>query len=544
MFGHHLLRLATGHGERRFARSRESMENVQRENLSRLLGQIAGMPAAEQAGLTADMSWEQFSAAQPVTDYDYWRDAIDFHRSQGRSWMSRSPVSRFQPTSGSTSAIKWVPYTKQFLGELDNAISPWVVDLYRQFPRLMHGRHYWSMSWVPTALRESMSEEINDDLQLMSLGKRILAGATQSVPQNVSLARTSDDSLFATLAWLASDQSLSMISIWSPTFGLGLLKNMALWRDELAQVLSTGEWGSYMKGVENPGCPKSPRAGAMLREWDGSLCPEFFKALWPSLALVSAWDTAASAPWARQLHALLPQAGFQGKGLWATEGVVTIPYQGEHTLAYRSHVYEFQDPDDGSIYAPWELEVGQRVMPLLSTGSGLLRYRLKDLVRVEGFNQGVPILTFLGRAGTTDLVGEKLTAPVVEEAIAAIDLPDDAIPVCTVAVDDAGNGKPGYLLLLEGQCKQSSGAGARLEAELQKHFHYQLARNLGQLEPMRCVVHPGMRERYLRQCRQRGMIEGNIKMESLQYWPGSLPGWLSFEGDLLSCGKAAKEPVL
>ncbi len=527
MFGHRLLKLATGAGERRFASSRQSMEQVQRENLSRLLSQVAGMQIAGAADLQANMSWEKFTSTQPVTDYDYWREAIESQRTLGKEGLSRSPVSRFQPTSGSTSAIKWVPYTKQFLGELDNAISPWVMDLYRQFPRLLAGRHYWSMSWVPTALRESMSEEINDDLQLMSLGKRLLAGATQAVPQNVSLASSSDDSLFATLAWLAADPSLSMMSIWSPTFGLGMLKDMARWRGELADVLASGHWGQRMAGVKNAGCPKSPRAAAMLREWDGALSPDFFTALWPSLALVSAWDTAASGPWAKQLHALLPQASFQGKGLWATEGVVTIPYQGQHTLAYRSHVYEFQNPDDGSVYAPWELELGQEVMPLLSTGSGLLRYRLKDLVRVDGFNQGVPVLTFLGRAGTTDLVGEKLTAPVLDLAVASLSLPGTVTPVCTVAVDDAGEGKPGYLLLLEGQSEQQDDIGAKVESQLQQHFHYQLARNLGQLEPLRCVVHPAMRERYLQQCRQRGMIEGNIKMESLQYWPGQLPSWLS-----------------
>jgi hypothetical protein len=65
-----------------------------------------------------------------------------------------------------------------------------------------------------------------------------------------------------------------------------------------------------------------------------------------------------------------------------------------------------------------------------------------------------------------------------------------------------------------------------LDIALQQHFHYQLARNLEQLAPLRCVIHPDMRERYLQQCRERGMIEGNIKMESLQYWPGELPVWL------------------
>ena len=526
MFGHRLLKMAAWPGERRFAAGRENLERVQRDKLALLLRKVAACEVGQRRGVAADWQWETFAEQMPVSDYGDWRDPVDRARESGGNALIQSPVVRYQPTSGSTSAIKWIPYTRQFLSELDSAISPWIVDLYRQFPRLSGGRHYWSMSWVPTSLRDNMREDINDDIQLMSMGKRLLAGATQAVPQDVSLARTSEDSLFATLAYLVSDDSLAMMSIWSPTFGLGLLKSMALWREELAEVLASGSWGQRMKGSHTECCPRSPRAAALLRQWDGRLSADFFMTLWPSLALVSAWDTAASSPWARQLHGLLPQAAFQGKGLWATEGVVTIPYQGQYALAYRSHVYEFQDPSDGTIYAPWELEQGREVMPLLSTGSGLLRYRLKDLVRVDGLPGGIPALTFLGRAGTTDLVGEKLTAAALDASLSQVTLPPKTLPVCTVAVEDTGDGTPGYLLLLEGESANTGNVAKALDAALQQHFHYQLARNLEQLAPLRCVIRPDMRERYLHQCRERGMIEGNIKMESLQYWPGALPVWL------------------
>ena len=541
MFGHRLLKMAAWPGERRFAAGRARLENVQRQKLALLLRKVAACEVGQRRGIASDWRWETFAEQLPVSDYEEWRDSVNRARETGGNALIQSPVVRYQPTSGSTSAIKWVPYTRQFLSELDSAISPWIVDLYRQFPRLRQGRHYWSMSWVPTSLRDNMREDINDDIQLMSMGKRLLAGATQAVPQDVSLARTSEDSLFATLAYLISDSSLSMLSIWSPTFGLGLLKSMAMWREELAEVLASGSWGKRMQGSHTQCCPRSPRAAELLRQWEGRLSADFFMTLWPSLALVSAWDTAASGAWARQLHALLPQAAFQGKGLWATEGVVTIPYQGQHTLAYRSHVYEFQDPSDGTIYAPWELEPGQEVMPLLSTGSGLLRYRLKDLVRVDGLPGGIPALTFLGRAGTTDLVGEKLTAAALDASLSQVTLPPKTLPVCTVAVDDTGGGTPGYVLLLEGESAESEKVARALDASLQQHFHYQLARNLEQLAPLRCVIHPDMRERYLQQCRERGMIEGNIKMESLQYWPGVLPLWF---GHSQASARAVGEAVL
>ena len=521
MLGHRLLQAAAGPGHRRFAAGLDRLEHVQRQKLSELVRRVAASESGRRLGVQADWRWEDFRERLPVTDYEDWRADIDDARAGQGGGLIDSPVVRYQPTSGSTSAIKWIPYSKCFLAELDAAISPWIADLYRSYPGLRRGGHYWSMSWMPTELRDSMREDVNDDLQLMSLGKRLLAGATQSVPQSVSLASTSDDSLFATLAHLTADASLTMMSVWSPTFGLGLLDALSEWRQELAEVLRRGDWGARTPAMAGQRCPRSRRAAALLREWDGN-DPAFFARLWPKLALVSAWDTSASAPWAERLSRRLPGAAFQGKGLWATEGVVTFPYRGHHLLAYRSHVYEFQDPEDDRVYAPWELRQGQKVMPLMSTGAGLLRYRLNDLVQVDGHLGSVPALSFLGRRGSTDLVGEKLTGQAVRRALDAVPVPAALAPVSVVALDDSGEGRPGYVLLLDGDHSPDALADP-LEKALQANFHYQLARNLQQLAPVRCLARPGMRDLYLDQCRRRGMIEGNIKIETLQHWRGNLP---------------------
>jgi len=532
MLGHRLLKMAAGPGHRRFVSGLGDVESAQRRQLADLVKGVAASDNGRRLGVRADWSWERFRDCLPVTGYDHWRDTIERARSGHGDALIDSPLVRYQPTSGSTSAIKWIPYSKRFLAELDAAISPWIADLYYQYPKLHRGGHYWSMSWMPTELRASMREDVNDDLQLMSLGKRLLAGATQSVPQSVSLACSSDDSLFATLAYLLADRELSLLSVWSPTFGLGLLDALSVWREELSGVLKSGDWGWRTQAMGSLGCPRSRRAAAMLRDWNGDQDAVFFSALWPNLALVSAWDTSASRPWAGRLQLRLPQAAFQGKGLWATEGVVTFPFRGLSPLAYRSHVYEFQDPQDNRIYAPWQLRRGQRVMPLMSTGSGLLRYQLNDLVEVDGHLGTVPSLRFLGRCGSTDLVGEKLTGDSVKKALSEVEVPPGLAPVGVVAVDDNNSGSPGYVLLLDGQPEQMPATLARrLDDALQANFHYQLARNLQQLAPACCVVLPGMRDIYLDQCRRRGMIEGNIKMETLQHWRGRLP-------DILSSGTA------
>ena len=66
----------------------------------------------------------------------------------------------------------------------------------------------------------------------------------------------------------------------------------------------------------------------------------------------------------------------------------------------------------------------------------------------------------------------------------------------------------------------------QLEKALLGNFHYKLARELGQLQPAACIALPHMREIYLDQCRLRGMIEGNIKIEPLRHWRGEVPAVL------------------
>jgi hypothetical protein len=242
---------------------------------------------------------------------------------------------------------------------------------------------------------------------------------------------------------------------------------------------------------------------------------------------------------------LLPHAAFQGKGLWATEGVVTFPFRGRFPLAYTCHFYEFEVVSTGQVIPAWELEEGQEVIPILTTGSGFARYKMSDVLRVDSFLGQVPCLTFLGRNDGVDLVGEKTAATAVQLILDGLKL-DGGVPVTLLALDQAKGKTPGYVLLVEcaeGTNRQAlqNSLAAQVEKGLMDGFHYKLARELGQLQGAACVALPHMREVYLDQCRLRGMIEGNIKIEPLRHWKGDIPEVLR---EVLESGAAALAPDL
>ncbi|MGM0563504.1 MAG: GH3 family domain-containing protein [Pseudomonadota bacterium] len=516
-FAHSAMRWALKGGHGRFQRQSRELESVQRKKLARLVERVSSSTSGARHGVSAALGWEDYARELPVTDYAYWKEDIEAQR-DGRGSLINDPVMRYQPTSGSTSKYKLIPYTQSFLNELDSAIAPWIYQLYKDYPGIAGGRHYWSLSWLPDGRRKELSEGINDDMNLLSPVKRIVAKSSQAVPQSVSMTETVEDSFFATVAHLASADDLSMISIWSPTFGLRLFEVLSDHREEIAEVLTRGDWGDRAAGMGGTPPPVNARAADKLMDWDGQELSNFWSELWPGLALVSSWDTASSAHWAHELRQQLPGVAVEGKGLWATEGVVTIPWGERFPLAYQSHVYEFEDLSTGEVLPPWQLDAGQRVKPILSTGNGLLRYRMNDVVEVEGFMGAVPCLVFKGRDDGVDMVGEKMSVLLAQRTLEAFSRETACHPVSLLAVMDTDSGeKPHYLLLAEGQpnCNLEH-CIAVLDRMLAENFHYELARNLGQLESPRCVIGDGARALYTDICLSRGMLEGDIKVEPLK----------------------------
>ena len=514
---HQALQLACRRSDNAFRKESKLLEFVQRQKLAKILQQVA---AANGRIKTAVPTWEEFAVNQPVTRYGQWQEAINAQR-RGESLLTTSPLVRYQPTSGSSEKLKLIPYTKAFIDELDSAIAPWLASMYRHHRGLNGGTHYWSVSWLPQSQFAELSGNLNDDSELLGTVKRVLAGQSQAVPADVALAASADDALFATLCFLVANQDLRMLSVWSPTFALQLLEAIPVWAEQIIDVLSSGHWrqrATSLKNLKAPHAPKRAKELArVLRLHPSVLGVE----LWPNLALVSAWDTADAAPWAQQLKACFPQAGFEGKGLWATEGVVTIPIDGQYPLAFRSHVYEFEDLQNGGILAPWELKEGDIVSPIITSGNGLLRYQLDDRIAVDGFWGDVPCFKFMGRRFGVDLVGEKMSPEAARQVLASAANHFGLEPVTLMAVNGENQSRPRYIALFSSGKEQASyrvcaEASAWVECELRGHFHYELARDLRQLEPaIAMIAQDGWRI-----CQDvaiaGGMIEGNIKPEPVR----------------------------
>lgn len=440
---HTSLRQITKKSYAEFLQQRRNLRVSQLKILQSLLKASQATDWGREHGVKSDWSYDKMAHSFPLTTWGDWEGWVEKQLSTKSPVMTHS-IERFQPTSGSTHKRKWIPYSKQFLAEIDHAVAAWIHDIYQSYPATLKGSHYWSLSWLPEDLRKKMS---NNDLAYFSFAKKLLLSKIMAIPATVEKAESSEVARTLTLSSLAQSRDLSLVSVWSPTFFLGLCDDLYQERRRFAPQVS------------------------------GENQREFLQNLWPNLALVSAWDTADAKPWAQRVKELLPHTAFQGKGLFATEGVVTIPIQGQMHLAYRSHFYEFKKTS-GEIIPAWELKPGDRVMPLLSTGSGLWRYEMGDEVEVEALVDGCPVLQFLGRRNTVDMVGEKMSQGSARELLSLF----GSRAILLLAIQGDADRKPRYELVVEGETPEPW--MLRAEEELLRHYHYKLARELNQLAPL------------------------------------------------------------
>lgn len=356
------------------------------------------------------------------------------------------PVERYELTSGSAGARKKIPYTRSLRQQFDAAIAPWVVNLFAHDPRAFAGEAYWSIS--PGG---SSDEEVLGPLQ------RRLVRAVQAVPSSVRLVEV-EQFRAETLRHLARCRALSLISVWHPSF---------------------------------------------LELLIGDLDTE---ATWPRLRVISCWADANAREAAASLARRFPHAKIQPKGLLSTEGFVTIPFDGEHVLAYRSHFFEFRDGDD--VRLAHEVEVGRRYEVVLTTGGGLHRYATEDLVEVTGYRQSCPTLRFVGRAHhVSDHFGEKLNEIFVRERMG---IALRGVPHSFAMLACEGNA---YVLYIDTDASTDAAAVA-LEEALRESHHYDYARRLGQLAPLRVMRVRDGAATYLR-ARAATQPLGTIKVPAL-----------------------------
>lgn len=509
---------------RRFRDALADPGREQRRRLRQILAANAHTAFGRRHGFGRIASVADFRRRVPLAGYDEVEPWVARIRAGEPRVLTRDPVRRLVPSSGSTAAAKLIPFTRTLQAEFNRALGPWVVDLYRRHPRLARGRAYWSIS-PPAAAAAGTETEASavpvgfaDDTAYLGGRARGLVARTLAVPAAVAGLAGLEAFRHATLLALLQAEDLALISVWHPSFLTLLLEPLGRHWDRLLADLAAGTFhppGAAAGGsgdLVGPAFAPAPRRAERLAR----LGPSRPAALWPHLAVISCWaDGHAAAP-AAALAERFPGVAVEPKGLMATEAFVSLPFGGRRPLAVTSHFFEFLD-DAGRPHLADELVAGGEYAVVVTTGGGLARYRLGDRVRVEGYLDATPCLRFLGKEDqVSDRCGEKLAdghvAAVLERLLGGSGVEAD---FALLAPDETG-GRPGYTLYLQARCPPPPGLAAGLERELAANPHYHACVRLGQLAPARVFrVEGDPHHVYLEHRRRGGHRLGDVKPAAL-----------------------------
>jgi hypothetical protein len=513
---------------RRFRSALARPAETQRGILLRMLRRNSGSEYGRALGFENIRNYAEFSERVPVVDHELFHPWIARIMAGEPAVLTSGPVTHLLPTSGSTGGRKLIPFTVAFQHELNAAISPWLLDLTCRHPSLLSGSAYWSIS---PSIQQSRDENsavpvgFESDSSYLGGMRRWLAEATFAVPAALRLVADMECFRYLTLLSLLRRPDLALISVWHPSFLTLLLEALpAFWPELLHDVKSggcrraSGLDEAVTKAIASPASPARFRA---LSNAD----PRDTRSVWPRLRLVSCWGDAQAMLPMRSLQTSLHGITVQPKGLLATEAVVSIPFQGLHPLAVTSHFYEFIAPD-GSIRLAHELRGGECYEVVVTTSGGLWRYRLGDMVEVDGFLGATPSLRFIGRgAGISDLCGEKLSESFVNSVLAeTFEIFGITPRFAMLAPERADTGRWRYTLFMEAECIPEASLLARLETGLRENPHYALCRDLGQLDPPRCFrIKGGAYAKFVRVAMSGGQRLGDIKPQALSLrtdWAG------------------------
>jgi hypothetical protein len=419
-------------------------------------------------------------------------------------------------------------------------VAAWIGNLFWEIPHIRSGLAYWSISPAGQELPPTPSGirvGFDDDTAYLGFVERWMAERVLAVPNSVAKKLDIDRFRYLTLLYLLRTEDLSLISIWSPTYLSALLDQLPTLGDSLLRDIHDGTLlGSRVDvGSGKLRSPNSPRAKNLCRILSNDNSIETrYQQMWPKLAMISCWMDGSSRVPANRLRSQMGNILFPAKGLLATEAAVSFPVANLHgcALAIRSHFFEFlpYPAVDDRVYLADQLEIGVQYTVIVTTGGGLYRYPLHDVVEVTGRMNQCPLLRFVQRANqTTDLVGEKLQESFVQECIdrlfAKLEIVASFVMLLAVgqrtAQEAASRIECHYRLQLETESTHvdRSEISRELDRLLQANIHYRYARQLGQLGEIAVDLLPGPPGRawidYENKHVANKMAIGNIKPQIL-----------------------------
>jgi len=489
----------------RFMKSTEDCRSTQAQTLASLLELNGTSDLGVQHGLQNAISPDDLSKAVPVTDYSFYRDAIE-RAKRGDTQALLGPKNRlmmFTLSSGTTSDSKFIPVTNRFYRDYRLSWQLWGISAFDSRPKMKALK----IVQLSSDYQKFMSEGGTPCGNISGLAAAMQKPALKllyTLPSILAKIDNPANKYYTTLRIGIADAYVGMLTTANPSTLVHMAqmadsRKEALIRDIHDGTLSVADALSpnVRQALERRISKSDPGRAQDLEKWaerSGSLLPKDY---WPNLQLAAVWTGGSCAAYLPTVHHYYGDVTVRDHGLSASEGRMTIPFQDnspDGVLDITSHYYEFipeaeYGTDHPTILKAHELEVDRNYFILLTTASGFYRYDICDVVRCVGHQNTTPILRFLHKgAHISNITGEKLSESQVVEAVRTTLSEFSHRVGCFTLIPSWGE-PPRYQLMLEDWELPPNGRAPQFEARLDERLcelncEYQEKRSTSRLAPV------------------------------------------------------------
>lgn len=437
-------RLAFIHASRTFTRFRRCLDDVraaQQNALQRVLRQLAGSDFSREHGLDRAASLDDLRRAVPLRTYDDFRPWID--RLQHGDWRALfghgRPLVMFATSSGTTASPKLIPVTSEFVADYRRGWNTFGLKMLVDHPAAVL-RGILQSSGRFDAAHTPAGTPCGAITGLMArTQKRIVRRYYVGRPEIADLPDAA--ARYYTLMRMGAGRDVAFAITASPATLIELARIADANSESLIRDVHDGTLngrlvppGSARARITSRLRPNRRRAAQLesLRSRTGRLRPAD---MW-RIEFLACWIGGTMANYRQRLREWWGPVPIRDVGLLASEGRVTIPLEDDlpvGVLDVTAAVFEFFPAErfppapDEMTCAAHELEAGRDYCVVLTNSTGLVRYRLDDVVRCHGHLSGAPLLEFTHRAGgVCSVSGEKLTE---RQVVAAFEVACDKLGI-------------------------------------------------------------------------------------------------------------------
>lgn len=371
-----------------------------------------------------------YQARVPLCDSETVRPLIKRIAAGEKNILTADEVKFFGSTSGTTSAPKFIPATKFSESKKARLLDLWSYYIARDHPDVLDGK---ILAIISPETEGRMPSGIPFGAE-SGHGYRSLPRLVKDLyvlPYEV-FEIEEYEARYYTILRIGMGSDVTDIATLNPNTLILLSQKIEKWQEMIIDDVEKGTLNESFRipqEARNKICrqltPDPARAGELksILNAKGALLPKYF---WPNMKLIECWKGGTMKLYLNELPAWFGPVPTRDIGCLSTEARSSIPMSDEGAggvLAIQTNFFEFIPKEDMGKREKRAvlcnaLEEGKEYFIIVTTPGGLYRYNIDDIIRVDGFFNGTPVIEFVQKGmNAASLAGEKLYESQVNEAL-------------------------------------------------------------------------------------------------------------------------------